>query len=127
MDLPLPLDQFRFNAILRLLITAYGASGIWNFIAFIPGYSKEDAKILWYNNKSNYSFRLISSLLFFLLWISQFQYPCLIYLTVWEIYITILAYLYLMIKQRRYAAENKKKKKEMYKKRIEEVYGKKHQ
>lgn len=125
MDLPLPLDQFRFNVILWLLITAYWASGIWNFIAFVPGYSEEDAKILWYNNKSNYSFRLISSLLFFLLWISQFQYLSLIYLTIGEIYLTIIIYLYLIIKKRSYLIENKKKAKEIIKKRREEVYGNK--
>ena len=122
MDLPLPLDQFRFNVILWILITAYWASGIWNFIAFIPGYSDEDAKILWYNNKSNYSFWLISSLLFFLLWISQFQYISLIYLTIGEIYLTIIIYLYLIIKKRSYLIENKKKAKEIIRRRKEEIW-----
>lgn len=112
----LPLDQFRFNLILRILITAYWASWIWNFFAFIPESNEEDKKILWYNNKSNYSFRLISSLLFFLLWISQFRYAWLVYLTIWEIYITVIIYLYLIIKKRSYLKENKNKEKEIVKK-----------
>jgi len=125
MDLPLPLDQFRFNVILWLLITAYWASGIWNFIAFVPGCSCEDAKILWYTNKSNYSFWLISSLLFFLLWISQFQYISLVYLTIGEIYLTIIIYIYLIIRKRTYLAENKKKTKEIIKRNREEVWAEK--
>ena len=112
----LPLDQFRFNLILRILITAYWASWIWNFFAFIPEGNEDDKKILWYNNKSNYSFRLISSLLFFLLWISQFRYAWLVYLTIWEIYITVIIYLYLIIKKRSYLKENKNKEKEIVKK-----------
>ena len=125
MGLPLPLDQFRFNIVLWLLITAYWASGIWNFIAFIPNYSNEDAKILWYNDKSNYSFRLISSLLFFLLWISQFQYLSLVYLTMGEIYITIIAYLYLTVKKRNYLIETKKKRKEFIERKKEEIWSSK--
>ncbi len=124
MDLPLPLDQFRFNIILRILITAYGASGIGNFMAFVPGCSKEDAEILWYNNKSNYSFWLISSLLFFILWISQFQFISFIYLTMGEIYLTIIIYLRLMIKNERYSKQNREKIKQMKKSRMDEIKGK---
>ncbi len=119
MTLPLPLDQFRFNIVLWVLITAYGISGIWNFIAFVPGRTKEDAKIMWYNNKTNYSFRLISSLLFFILWVSQFHYEFLVYITLWEIYLTIIIYLYLIIKQYCYLKTNKIKKRESDKKRKE--------
>ena len=119
MTLPLPLDQFRFNIVLWILITAYGISGIWNFIAFVPGRTKEDAKIMWYNNKTNYSFRLISSLLFFILWISQFHYEILVYITLWEIYLTVIIYLYLIIKQYCYLKANKIKKRESDKRRKE--------
>ena len=116
MTLPLPLDQFRFNIVLWILITAYWAAWIWNFIAFVPECTKNDAEIMWYNNKSNYSFRLISSLLFFLLWISQFQYTTLIYLTLWEIYLTVITYVYLILKKWHYLKTNRDKKKEMLKK-----------
>jgi len=119
MNLPLPLDQFRFNIVLRVLITAYWISGIWNFIAFIPGCSKEDEKIMWYNSKSNYSFWLISSLLFFILWVSQFHYEFLVYITLWEIYLTIIIYLYLSIKKYYYLKTNKEKEKEAKKKRTQ--------
>ena len=119
MDLPLPLDQFRFNVILWLLITAYGAAWIWNFMAFIPWCNEDDAEILWYKNKSNYSFRLLSSILFFLLWISQFQYPSLIMISIWEIYLIIIIYFLILIKKRSYSERNKTKtqqnKRKMYK------------
>ena len=112
MDIILPFDQLRFNIILRALITIYGASSIWNFMAFIPECPNEEEEVIWYK-KSNYSFRLISSLLFFLLWISQFKYTYLTYLTVWEMLITIVAYIHLSIAKRHYLKENKKKLKEI--------------
>jgi hypothetical protein len=124
MELPLPLDQFRFNLVLWLLITSYGASGIWNFIAFIPGCNEEDAELLWYKPSSNYSFRLISSLIFLLLWISQFQYPFLIYLSIWEIYLIVIIYSYLIIKKQSYYRHNKERRKQIIKKRIEDFAGK---
>jgi hypothetical protein len=117
MDLPLPLDQFWFNVILRVLITAYGAAWIWNFMAFIPWCNKEDAEILWYKNKSNYSFRLLSSILFFLLWISQFQYPSLIFISIWEIYLIIVIYFVILIKKRSYSEKNKTKTYQINKKK----------
>lgn len=127
MDLPLPLDQFRFNLVLRILITAYWASWIWNFIAFVPGnYKDDDADILWYSNKSNYSFWLISSLIFFLLWISQFQYIRLTYITIAEIFIIIICYMYLCIYKRKYMKKNERNIKELRKRNKEEIYGKKH-
>lgn len=117
MDLPLPLDQFWFNIVLWLLITTYGASWIWNFIAFVPGWNKDDFKILKYSNKSNYAFWLISSLLFFLLGISQLHYSSLVYLTMWEMYLTIFIYLFLIIKKWRYFKHNKDKQKEITRKK----------
>jgi len=124
MDLPLPLDQFRFNIVLRLLITAYWVSGLWNYFAFVPGCNEEDAEILWYKKNSNYSFWLISSLIFLLLWISQFQYPVLIYLSIWEIYLVIIAYWYLIVKKRSYYKQNKERRAQINKKRYDEFTGK---
>ena len=124
MELPLPLDQFRFNLVLRLLITAYWASGIWNFFAFVPGGSEEDAEILWYSHNTNYSFWLISSLLFCVLGISQFRFPCLIYITTGEIYLIIVIYLCLIIKKHRYSRKNKTRLKQINKKRYDDFTGK---
>ena len=123
LELPLPLDQLRFNLVLRILITAYGISGMWNFFASIPGCNQEDAEILWCNRNWSYSFRLISSLIFFLLWISQFRYPWLIYLSIIQIYITIIIYIRLIIKERHYSKEDREKKKQL-KRKIDEVTGK---
>ena len=117
MDLPLPLDQFRFNITLWILITAYWAAGVWNFMAFIPWCTKDDAELLWYKNKSNYSFRLLSSILFFLLWISQFQYPSLIIISIWEIYLIIVIYFIILIKKRSYSEKNKARTKQIDRKR----------
>jgi len=124
MELPLPLDQLRFNVVLRILITAYGISGIWNFIAFVPGNSKDDEKLLWYNNECNYSFRLISSLLFFLLWISQFKYVRLAHITMGEIFIIIICYIYLAVRKKGYMRKNQKNLKELRERRIKEIKGK---
>ena len=117
MDLLLPLDEFRFNLVLWFLITLYGASGVWNFTAFVPGCSDDDMKILRCNNKSNYSSRLISSLLFFLLWISQFRYACFVYLTMGEMYLTIFIYLFFIFRKWHYFRQNKHREKEITKKR----------
>lgn len=116
MTIPLPLDQFRFNILLWVLITTYWISGIWNFMAFVPWQTKEDAKITWYSNKSNYSFWLISSLLFFILWVSQFRYEFLVYITMWEIYLTVIVYMCLITKKRCYLRKNKNMEKEIDKK-----------
>ena len=120
----LPLDQFRFNLVLWVLITAYWASGIWNFMAFVPWSMKDDARLLWYSNRSNYSFWLISSLIFLLLWISQFRYPILTYISIAEIYLIIIVYLCLVVGKRSYLKNNKEKIKEMKKRRIDEIKGK---
>ena len=117
MDLPL-LDQFRFNLVLWLLITFYGASGLWNFAAYVPGCSEDDMKILRCNNRSSYSSWLISSLLFFLLGISQFRYVSFIYLTMWEMYLSIFVYLILIFRKWHYLKQNRDKEKEIARKRI---------
>ena len=121
MELGLPLDELRVNIVLRVLITAYWASGLCSFFSYIPGSSQEDAKLLWYNKNSNYLSRLISSLIFFLLWISQFKYPELAYITMAEIFIIIVAYLYLIICKERYRKKNQENIKRLLKEKREEL------
>lgn len=121
MALALPLDQLRFNIVLRVLITAYGLSGLSNFIAFVPWNNDDDANILWYSNNCNYSFRLISSLIFYLLWISQFQYSWLAYITMWEIFVIIIAYLYCMVMQRHYLKKNEENLKEIRERKLRAI------
>ena len=115
MSVSLPLDQFRFNLTLRVLITAYGASGVWNFMAFVPWCNRDDAKILWYKQRSNYAFRLISSLIFLYIWISQFQYTSLVYLSIGEIYIIVIMYLYITIRNWSFSRKNKNNSKNINK------------
>ena len=124
MDLPLPLDQLRFNLVLWVLITAYGLSGLSSFMAFVPWNNDEDAKILWYSNNCNYSFWLISSLIFYLLWISQFQYARLAYVTMWEIFIIIIAYLYFIVIQNRYLRKNEENLREIRERRLRAIRSK---
>ena len=115
----LPMEQLWFNILLRALITVYSANGIWNFIAFVPGMSKEDAEILGYNRDS--SFQLTSSLIFCLLWIAQFRFPTLVYLTIVEIIIIIVVYLYLIERKLKYIDWKKINLKKIRKNRIEEI------
>ena len=114
------LNELRFNIIIWVLITAYWTNGIWNLISYTPGQRKSDDEIF-HLNKCNYTFRLISSLIFFFLWISQFQYPILVYLTVIEIVIVIVVYLKLMICKHREIKEHNHKAWMMRKSRIEEI------
>lgn len=119
------MEQLWFNILLRALITVYSANGIWNFIAFIPWMSKEDAEILWYDKNSNYSFQLTSSLIFCLLGIAQFRYQILVYLTIAEIVIVIVSYLYLIERKLNYMDRKKINLKRMKEKRSEEIRSKK--
>lgn len=113
-------NELRFNIVFRILITLYGATWIGNFIACIPDSNNNDDELFKFN-QSNYTFWLISSLIFFWFWISQFKYPVLVYLTVIEIFIIILIYLhlircklkYLKTKKRKLNALNKRMKEEM--------------
>lgn len=120
----LPLDQLRFNFLLRILITIYGISGVWNLLAFIPGWSEEDAEILWCKHECNYMSQLISSILYFLLWISLFRYPWLIAISVIEVYCLIVIYLWLIIKKWIFFKKNKARYKKINKKRYDEFTGK---
>ena len=120
----LPVDQFRFNLLLRALITVYSFNGIWNFIAYIPWMSKEDAKILWYGNNWNYSFQLTSSLIFCLLWIAEFRYQTFIYLTIVEIILILVTYLHLIKCKLKYINDKKIKLKKIIKKKSEDIKSK---
>ena len=91
------IDQFGFNLILRILITIYWATGIWNFLARTADPRINDDAEIFRLNKRNYIFWLITSLIFFFFWISEFENQTLVYLTVIEIVILIIIYTYLMI------------------------------
>lgn len=91
------IDQFGFNLILRILITIYWATGIWNFLARTADPRINDDAEIFRLNKRNYIFWLITSLIFFFFWISEFENQTLVYLTVIEIIILIIIYTYLMI------------------------------
>ena len=120
----LPIDQLRFNLLLRALITVYSINGIGNFIAYIPWMSKEDAETLWYNGDWNHSFQLTSSLIFCLLWIAQFRYQTLVYLTIVEIIIVLITYLHLIECKLRYIKDKKVRFKKIIKKKAEEMKSK---
>ena len=114
------LNDLWFNIVIWILITMYGATWIWNLIASLPNLSKDDCDILKFNT-SNYSFRLISSLIFFFLGISQFRYPVLIYLTALEILIVIIVYLYLFIHKQKEFEARRQKLANIKKRRIKEM------
>ena len=117
----LPMEQLWFNILLRALITVYSANGIWNFIAYIPWMNKDDAEVLGYDTSSNYSFQLTSSLIFCLLWIAQFRYQILVYLTIVEVVLIIVTYLRLIECKLSYLDKKKMALKKMKKKRIDEI------
>lgn len=117
----LPMEQLWFNILLRALITVYSANGIWNFIAYIPWMSKDDAEILGYDTDSNYSFQLTSSLIFCLLWIAQFRYQILIYLTIVEVVLIIITYLRLIECKLTFIKRKNLSLKKVKKKRVEEI------
>lgn len=116
----LPMEQLWFNILLRALITVYSANGIWNFIAFIPWMSKEDADILGYNRDSS-SFQLTSSLIFCMLWIAQFRFQTLVYLTIVEVILIVVTYLYLIERKLNYIKWKRINLKKIKKNRAEEI------
>ena len=120
----LPMEQLWFNILLRALITVYSANGIWNFIAFIPWMSRDDAEILWYDRNSNYSFQLTSSLIFCLLGIAQFRYPVLTYLTIVEVVLIIVTYLHLIECKLSYIKQKRVNLKKIKRKRMDEIKSK---
>ena len=93
----LPISELWFNIILRVLITIYWATWLWNLIAYTPDPKIDDDDELFKFNKASYIFWLITSLLFLFFWISEFKNDILVYLTVIEIIIIIISYLYLLL------------------------------
>ncbi len=59
--------------------------------------------------------------MFFFLWISQFQYPILVYLTMLEIVIVIAVYLNLIIRKNKQIEEHNEKVYTIKKRKIEEL------
>ena len=110
-------QSFLFDIIIRVLITAYGATGVWNFIAYTPwGLSDDD---FFQYNEFNYTFWLISSLIFLWLWTLQFKYPILVYLSLVEMIILIIAYMFLISQKQECIKKQKKMRKEMKRKKLE--------
>lgn len=109
--------SFLIDIILRVLITAYGASWVWNFIAYTPWGSKDDDFFNY--NEFNYTFRLVSSLIFLTLWVLQFKHPILVYVSFVEMIILIIAYMYLISEKRECIKRQKKMRKEMKSKKTE--------
>ena len=107
------------DVILWLLITAYGATGIWNLIAYTPWNCDDECFIK--PNTFNYTTWLISSLIFFSLWISQFKHIELILLTVLEMVVVILFYISLLTSKQKIADKQKAKAKEIKKRRYKEL------
>lgn len=116
----LPFNELRFNIAFWVLITLYWFSGLWDFFAYMPKWQDSDDDIFHFNHCS-YSFRLITSLIFFLIWVSQFKYEPLVFLTVAEIFLVIIIYIRLIISKQKYIKTQKKKLASVHKKRMEEM------
>ena len=110
-------QSFPFDIIIRVLITAYGATGVGNFIAYTPwGLNDDD---FFEYNEFNYTFWLISSLIFLGLWTLQFKYPILVYLSLIEMIILIITYMFLIAQKQECIKKQKKMRKEMGRKKSE--------
>ena len=120
MDFPI-IDEFRFNLILRILITIYWATWIWNFLARTADPRIDDDAEIFRLNKRSYIFWLITSLIFFFFWISEFKNQTLVYLTVIEIVILILFYMYLLFSAQIKNLKQAKKIKEMKIEKVERL------
>ena len=119
--MPIIIDEFRFNLILRILITIYWATGIWNFLARTADPRIDDDAEIFRLNKLNYIFWLITSLIFFFFWISEFKNQILVYLTVVEIVVLIFAYMYLLFSAQIKNLKQAKKIKEMKREKVERL------
>lgn len=115
------ISEFGFNLILRVLITIYWATGIWNFLARTADPRIDDDAEIFRLNRRNYIFWLTTSLIFFFFWISEFKNQTLVYLTVVEIIILILIYTYLLFSSEVKNSIQRKKIKEMKKEKLEKL------
>ena len=115
------INEFGFNLILRILITIYWTIGIGNFLARTADPRINDDAEIFRLNKRNYIFWLVTSLIFFFFWISEFEDQTLVYLTVIEIVILIIIYTYLMIRGAIKNSKQMKKIKEMKQEKLERL------
>ena len=92
-------------------------------MAYIPDSRNNDDDIFKYN-KSDFSFWLLTSLIFYRLWIAQFQYSTLVYLTILEIIIVLCIYLHLISCKRSYISKKNKRLKTVKEKKSEEITNK---
>lgn len=125
-NMPLLLDSIRFNIFLWALITIHWFAGLWNFIACTPQPNDDECEILKYKKDTNYSSRLITSLVFFAFWVSQFRYPVLVNITLIEILLVLIIYVHLIVSKTNYVRNQWKKMKQINKERLEEIINKKH-
>ena len=115
------ISEIGFNIILRVLITIYWATGIWNFLARTADPRIDDDAEIFRLNRWNYVFWLTTSLIFFFFGISEFKNQTLVYLTVAEIIILIIIYTYLLISKELQSSKQMKKIKEMNKQKLEKL------
>ncbi len=92
-------------------------------MAYIPDSRNNDDDIFKYN-KSDFSFWLLTSLIFYRLWIAQFQYSTLVYLTILEIIVVLCIYLHLISCKRSYMNQKNKRLKTVKEKKSEEITNK---
>jgi hypothetical protein len=115
------ITEFEFNIILRILITIYWTLGIWNLLARTADPRIDDDAEVFKLNKWNYVFWLVSSLLFFFFWISEFKNEILIYLSVIEIVVLIISYMYLIFHVQTQNSKQRKKINEINEKREDAI------
>ena len=116
------ISEFGFNLILRIFITIYWATGIGNFLARTADPRIDDDAEIFRLNKWNYVFWLITSLIFFFFWISEFKNQTLVYLTVIEIVILIITYMYLIFYGEIQNIKQMKKVKQLKKEKLERLH-----
>ena len=116
------ISEFTLNIVLRILITIYWATGIWNFLARTADPRIDDDAEIFRLNKWNYIFWLVTSLIFFFFWISEFQNQTLVYLTVIEIVILVIAYTYLMFSAAIKNSKQMKKIRQMDREKLEKLH-----
>lgn len=116
----LPFDELRFNVVFRILITLYGMSWLGKFMVSIPDNNDKEDKYF-KCNKRDFSFWLLSSLIFFCLWLFHFEYVWLSYLTVLDIIVILVLYLNTFINKQIYVKQQADKLKRT-KKRNEESF-----
>ena len=107
----LPFNELWFNIMFWILISMYGISEVWKFIVSIPDSPPYDKEFKY--DKLDYIFWLLTSLIFYFIWIFEFQYIRLIFLTILEIIITLIIYIYIFIKKQQYLQKKKKKLKKI--------------